>query len=404
MNASDFVHKEFEIYYVPSVSATLLLAQQQQQQQQQQLFLYVGHQERKSEVNHFHYDIGQIILSKDANYGIEHLVLLMQIMDTNVSHLEDRLDKYEWDFVNGAWCDVAALQNLTSLTLLNECCDHIRSQLIGVYHPKYPHVGAIRSSLLTSPSSSSSSSSSSSTQAPLIYVDISSSSVFKALQESRIDTVLARTGGIRHLLMAIGKLMEDECKSFSSSNVDIKIERKHQQQQQQQEEKQLTSLVLLETMLCLLAKRPNVQFEFKQLDGYALLKHVFICIANMRSVLNTSSNNNTNTNNGRLRNVSSTSNMSSSTLTSTADMIGNNNNNNCYFDSIRTRLFVVLVNACFRKPMFVCSRLASVAGGGEYVIQDWVDTNGSYWHQMFAKKRKSIHFKIKKKINFLVFS
>ncbi len=36
----------------------------------------------------------------DANYTIEHLILLMQIMDTNVS-LIDKLASYEWGYLNG---------------------------------------------------------------------------------------------------------------------------------------------------------------------------------------------------------------------------------------------------------------------------------------------------------------
>jgi hypothetical protein len=64
LNACEIVDKEFDIFCSPSQLQTM---QQKQQQTQMQtgFYLFAGHQEKKSELNHFfHYDLGQIILSK----------------------------------------------------------------------------------------------------------------------------------------------------------------------------------------------------------------------------------------------------------------------------------------------------------------------------------------------------
>lgn len=59
----------------------------------------------------FHFDIGQIILSEGISYTIEHLVLLMQIMDTNATHIDEIIGKqYEWTFLNG-YLHASIIQN-----------------------------------------------------------------------------------------------------------------------------------------------------------------------------------------------------------------------------------------------------------------------------------------------------
>ena len=62
------------------------------------------------------------MMVKDANYGLEHLLLLMHVMDTNVSHL-DRLVDLEWAYLNGR-CDAKLIENLKRNFI--DYCEHIK--------------------------------------------------------------------------------------------------------------------------------------------------------------------------------------------------------------------------------------------------------------------------------------
>lgn len=107
LNASELFYKEFEIQ--AHVSNPLYKNTKSSEAEFngnnhiQNSCLFLGHEERKSKDTMsflFHYDLGQVVLSKDAAYSLEHLLILMHVMDTNVSQL-DCLAKYEWAYMNG---------------------------------------------------------------------------------------------------------------------------------------------------------------------------------------------------------------------------------------------------------------------------------------------------------------
>ncbi len=111
-NLKPIVIKEFEIFVTQD--------QQQQQKQQQQLhdndlnsYFYIGHKENEINLDLlFNFDIGQLILSEGISFTIEHLVLIMQIMDTNATHIDDIINKqYEWTFLNG-YLHSSIIQNI----------------------------------------------------------------------------------------------------------------------------------------------------------------------------------------------------------------------------------------------------------------------------------------------------
>jgi hypothetical protein len=107
LNASELVDKEFEIFCPPNKPVGRNLSQLLSQN----FYFYIGHQEKNAELNHlFNYDLGQVVLSKDANYTIEHLLILMQIMDTNISII-DKLGAYEWQYLNG-YVNTTIIDNL----------------------------------------------------------------------------------------------------------------------------------------------------------------------------------------------------------------------------------------------------------------------------------------------------
>jgi len=126
LNATRIVSKEFEIHCSPQQMNSLSQKQTASNLQQQlntNLFLFIGHQEVKAELNYlFHYDLGQVVLSKDANYTVEHLLILTQIMDTNISQL-DKINEYEWDYING-YCESKLIESLNKH--FADYSDHIK--------------------------------------------------------------------------------------------------------------------------------------------------------------------------------------------------------------------------------------------------------------------------------------
>ena len=58
----------------------------------------------------------------DSNYSDEHLMLLMQIMDTNISQI-DQIGEYEWGYLNGT-CDTRIIENIQKNFV--DYCDHIK--------------------------------------------------------------------------------------------------------------------------------------------------------------------------------------------------------------------------------------------------------------------------------------
>ncbi len=63
-----------------------------------------------------------MIIIIDAKYTIENLILLMHIMDTNITLL-DTLNEYEWSFLNGQY-DAKIIENLQKY--FNEYCEQIK--------------------------------------------------------------------------------------------------------------------------------------------------------------------------------------------------------------------------------------------------------------------------------------
>jgi len=197
--------KSFEIHC--SAQQMQLLTQKQVLNQLSSLLMFIGHQELKAELNYlFHYDLGQVLLSKDCEYSIEHLLILNQIMDTNISQL-DKINEYEWDYLNG-YCDSRIIDRLNKN--FNEYSDHIKSHILVVYHPRNSHVAATKSSSKI-----------------LSYIEIASSC--KSIQECSIEIALAKIGGCRQLLLLLAKLVEQEniihkdCQPLKNSSTSLKI-------------------------------------------------------------------------------------------------------------------------------------------------------------------------------------
>ena len=135
LNATKLISKEFEIHCSPQQMSSLSLKQTVNNLQQQlntYLYLFIGHQEVKAEFNYlFHFDLGQVIISKDSSYTIEHLLILIQIMDTNVSQLE-KISEYEWDYLNG-YCDSKLIDLLNKN--FNDYSDHIKVKICCIFFP-----------------------------------------------------------------------------------------------------------------------------------------------------------------------------------------------------------------------------------------------------------------------------
>lgn len=89
-------------------------------------------------------------------------------------------------------------------------------------------------------------------------------------------------------------------------------------QNQSIEQKKLPSLIILETLINLVNKRSNIQFEFRQLDGYILLQRIFTSIASLNKYLLIS---------------------------------GDKTEILNYYAQIQNDLFVILLNGCFHKPV-----------------------------------------------------
>lgn len=175
----------------------------------QNLYLYLGHQEKRHQSNHstnlLTYDLGQFIVSKDAtNYTDEHLILLMHIMDTNLTHLH-RLAEYDWSYLLSVVSNASQLnkniqKSIDSLQKNhNELFDQIMAKTIVVFHPRNPLVYAIKSSAQS--------------QRSFNYADLDFTC--KAIQQTTLDVVLARCGGIQQLLVLLARLVEQENTNFN---------------------------------------------------------------------------------------------------------------------------------------------------------------------------------------------
>ena len=79
-------------------------------------------------------------------------------------------------------------------------------------------------------------------------------------------------------------------------------------------------MTMLETLINLLNKRQYIQYEFKKINGYVLLQHIFTSIASLN----------------KFKLISSSPN---STL------------NHYYYGLIQKKLFIIMINGSFRKPV-----------------------------------------------------
>ena len=97
------------------------------------------------------------------------------------------------------------------------------------------------------------------------------------------------------------------------------MEQENKQSNQNKQKKCFVSLKILEAFLNLVNKRAHIQIEFKQMHGYSLLKHIYKSIAAQNKF---------------------------SIRTNRLDTLP------CYYSCIQKDLFVLLTNACFRRPVF----------------------------------------------------
>jgi hypothetical protein len=102
-NLKPIVIKVFEIFVTQD--------QQQQKQQQQHgndlnSYFYIDHKENEINLDLlFNFDSGQLILSEGISFTIDHLVLIMQIIDDIIN------TQYEWTFLNG-YLHASIIQNI----------------------------------------------------------------------------------------------------------------------------------------------------------------------------------------------------------------------------------------------------------------------------------------------------
>jgi hypothetical protein len=302
INLSDIVDKEFEIFndLDKNNKRFATIYNSGQNQGTPNLFLYLGHQEKRSEsacnsYYLFNYDLGQFILSKDSQYTIEHLIIIMHIMDTNFAHL-DMANKYDMGYMNGQQnFKIKYIDNIQKS--FNELCDQIKCRTIAVYNPRNPQVCAIKYA----------------NNRTLSFIDIATTC--KSQKESSFDIVLARIGGIQQMLILIAKLVEQESLNFYKTPL---MSDKDQNNMQES----FTSLTILEIIINLLNKRPHIHFEFKEADGYSLIQRVFSSIAS----------------NNKFLTIKSSESLSIS-----------------YFTKIQNKLFLNLINGCFQTPVFCLS-------------------------------------------------
>ena len=86
------------------------------------------------------------------------------------------------------------------------------------------------------------------------------------------------------------------------------------------------SLFTLDACINLINKRPNIQLEFKKMDGYSMLQRIFTSIASLNRF---------------------------------TTKLSKNKQSNSYYGSIQKELFVVLLNGSFRKPVLCMNNYSS---------------------------------------------
>jgi hypothetical protein len=116
------------------------------------------------------------------------------------------------------------------------------------------------------------------------------------------------------------------------------------------------SLTVLEALLNLINKRPYAQYEFKKMDGYALLQRIYtsmealnryLLLKNMNAAFGVSARNSIECNS-----ENSSAGVNEELNQSSTQQQQQQQNNATYYLSIQKRLLIVLLNGCFRKPVF----------------------------------------------------
>ena len=137
---------------------------------------------------------------------------------------------------------------------------------------------------------------------------------------------------------------------------------------------ELASLQILDALLSLINKRPHVQLEFKQADGYVLLQRIYTSIACFNKYLVQQQHQ---------------QDMTSTDASAVAAAINAQNN---YYSMIQKRLFVTLINSCFRQPVFFLNTCYSTdRNDRQNEIKATNETNvlGKLWLPFGAKSAMS---------------
>lgn len=255
INLKPIVNKEiFEIHLEPSLLNEFLICNSNEESS-----LNIGHNRiDRISSSLFYFDMGQIILSKDASFTIEHLVLLMQIIDTNCSQIDvissrnidlmtndsydddifDTLKHEDWGYLNG-YLNVNTISNLNDNHV--EYCEEIKQHVILIYQPRYSHICAtpkqIQATIIQSNRRITE---------RLAYQDILCPCL--KVTQSTIDIALTKLGGLNHFLMLIAYYIgenESVCELLTSTLIDL------------------------------LNKRPEMNYNFKTTNGYCLLSRIF---------------------------------------------------------------------------------------------------------------------------------
>lgn len=173
-----------------------------------------------------------------------------------------------------------------------------------VYHPRNPHVYAIKPS---------------NCKLALTYVELITSA--RPRQQCTLDIVLAKVGGIRQLLVLLAKLVESENKNFTVQQQHTRRNSPFALEPPSAAQALCPSLNILQALINLINKRPSIEDDFRRMDGYALLQRIYTSMAGL--------------------------NLYQTTAAATAKS---------YYASVQVELFTILINGCFRHAV-VCANI-----------------------------------------------
>ena len=142
-----------------------------------------------------------MFLFQVINLTIEHLVLLMQIMDSNATHIDELFNKqFEWTFLNG-YLNATIIQNIINNYKLY--CEEIKVKkalnekiichVISIYQPRYSKACAVLKQVQPATNKQS--------IERLVYQPINCPC--SPHKQYTFDLALAKIGGIKQMLMLI---------------------------------------------------------------------------------------------------------------------------------------------------------------------------------------------------------